>query len=229
MEFNEFHEQEEFFVQNFIQLDLMPYFLASDSVKVGKHGFPQLEKENFIPETPVLPFNYLPAAMNRPPCWYHCFIADVQFNRLYRYIWRYTNILRYIKGLISTDFSLFRDYDEESQIENCRKNRVMDYALQKFGVPIIPTAGFASESSFDWCFDGLPLNSTVAVTTNCIGNDPEAKRLFVWGIAAMIEKIYPTAIVVCGKCPSWLFENYPEIKIIQIPSYSQLWKERRAA
>ena len=215
--------------KNFIQLDLMRYFLAGDAVEVGKYGFPQLEKENFIPEAPVLPFNYLPSAMQRPPCWYHCFIADIQFNRLYRYIWRYKKILQYIKGLISTDFSLFRDYDEEIQIENCRKNRVMDYALQKLGVSILPTAGFAGESSFDWCFDGLPLNSTVAVTTNCIGLDPEAKRLFVWGITTMIDKICPTAIVVCGKCPNWLLENYPAIKIIQIPSYSQIWNARRAA
>lgn len=30
---------------------------------------------------------------------------------------------------------------------------------------MIPTAGFADESSWEWCFDGLPHNSTVAVTT----------------------------------------------------------------
>ena len=212
-----------------VQLDLIKFFLAGDAELVGKYGFPKLKKVNFIPEMPVLPFNYLTSAMQRPPCWYHCFIADDQFNRLYKNFWRYEKNLKYIKGLISADFSLFRDYDEETQIENCRKNRVIDYALQQRGISMIPTAGFADESSWEWCFDGLPLNSTVAVTTNCIGKDPEAKRLFVWGIHAMIEKIFPTAIVVCGKCPNWLFEKYPAIKIIQIPSYSQMWKARRAA
>ena len=104
--------------------------------------------------------------------------------------------------MISTDFSLFRDADLDTQIENCRKNRAVDYAIQQLGVPLIPTAGFVGEDTWQWCFDGLPTHSTVAVTTNCIGRDPEAKRLFIGGIAAMVDKLQPTTIVVCGKCPN---------------------------
>ena len=154
------------------QCDLIVEFLAGDAPKVGKYQFPKLQKTNSIPDTLVLPFNYITKAMYRLPCWYHCFIADEQFQRLYRNFWHYKEILtKFIKGIISTDFSLFRDASEEEQIENCRKNRAVDYALQKLGVPIIPTAGFAGESSWKWCFDGLPSHSTVAVTTNCIGTD----------------------------------------------------------
>ena len=116
--------------------------------------------------------------------------------------------------------------DEEEQIENCRKNRAVDYALQQLGVPIIPTAGFAGESSWKWCFDGLPLHSTVAVTTNCIGNDCEAKRLFAGGINVMINKIFPETIIVCGKCPEWMQTKYPKVRVIQIPNYSQMWHAR---
>lgn len=89
-------------------------------------------------------------------------------------------------------------------IAKCRANRFVDYTLQQAGIPMIPTAGFADESSWEWCFDGLLLNSTVAVTTNCLGRDREAHRLFVGGINTMVEKIHPTAIVVCGKVPDWL-------------------------
>lgn len=129
------------------------------------------------------------------------------------------------QGLISADFSLYRDFPEEILISNCRANRLVDYALQQAGIPMIPTAGFAGESSWEWCFDGLPKNSTVAVTTNTV-NDREARRLFVGGINAMVEKTQPTAIVVCGKCPDWLEKRFPEIQIVQIPNYSQMWHER---
>ncbi|MBQ7630576.1 MAG: DUF4417 domain-containing protein [Selenomonadaceae bacterium] len=91
---------------------------------------------------------------------------------------------------------------------------------------MIPTAGFAGESSWERCFDGLPLNSTVAVTTNCLGRDRETHRLFVGGINAMIKKIQPTAIVVCGKVPDWMQKRHPNIQIIHIPSYSEIWQER---
>ena len=131
-----------------------------------------------------------------------------------------------MKGIISADFSLFRDYPEEVLIAKCRANRLVDYALQQAGIPMIPTAGFAGESSWEWCFDGLPHNSTVAVTTNCLGRDREAHRLFIGGINAMVEKIHPTAIIVCGKVPAWLPKRHPNIQIIHIPSYSEMWHER---
>ena len=209
------------------QCDLIGAFLSAEADKVGKYDFPQLQQNNYLPDTEVLPFNYITKAMFRKPCWYHCFINDKQFQRLYRNFWHYKEILtKFIKGLISTDFSLFRDMDEAEQIENCRKNRAVDYALQKLGISVIPTAGFAGESSWKWCFDGLPTNSTIAVTTNCIGNDPDAKRLFIGGIRAMVNKIQPNTIIVCGKCPDWLFTKYPKIKIVQIPNYSQMRRER---
>ena len=42
----------------------------------------------------------------------------------------------------------------------------------------------------------------------------------------MITKIQPTAIVVCGKCPDWLEIRFPDIQIVKIKNYSQLWHER---
>lgn len=120
---------------------------------------------------------------------------------------------------------MYRNYPEEFLINNCRANRIVDYALQQEGIPMIPTAGFAGESSWEWCFDGLPLNSTVAITTNTL-RDKEAHRLFVGGVNTMIAKIQPTAIVVCGKYPDWLEKRFPDIQIVQIPSYSQMWHER---
>lgn len=41
------------------------------------------------------------------------------------------------------------------------------------------------------------------VTTNCLGRDCEAHGLFVGGINTMVEKIHPTAIIVCGKVTDW--------------------------
>ena len=42
----------------------------------------------------------------------------------------------------------------------------------------------------------------------------------------MVKKIYPNAIVVCGKCPEWIAKKFPDIQVIQIPNYSQMWHSR---
>ena len=133
-----------------------------------------------------------------------------------------------LKGFISTDFSLYRDYDD-LLIWNCFRNRVMAYAIQKAGGIVIPTAGFGPERTWKWCFDALPHNSSVAVTTNGILDDPEAKRIFVGGIDALVNTIHPVNLIVCGKYPDWLNSKYPEVNIIGIPSYGQTWQKRRCA
>lgn len=219
MEFEEF--------KLYVKRRLSQEFLPDDVPLTGKYDFPQLASVNYLPEEPVLPFNYLKSSVKKGRYWYHCFTADKNFNRLYTHFQEYAEILlRGAKGLISADFSLYRDYPEEMLINTCRDNRAVDYALQQAGLPVIPTAGFAGESSWEWCFDGLPLNSTVAVTTNCLGRDRETHRLFVGGINAMVKKIHPTAIVVCGKIPAWLPKRHPDIQIVHIPSYSEMWHER---
>lgn len=69
----------------------------------------------------------------------------------------------------------------------------------------------------------------LAITTNGIWTDPEAKRLFVGGVDALIQSKKPINLIVCGKIPSWLFAKYPEVNIIGIPSFGQQWHERRCA
>lgn len=217
-------ERDEF--KTYLEINLCVPPVSGDIPTAGKYNFPQLARVNYLPEEPVYPFNYLKSTVTKGRYWYHCFTAEKNFHRLYNSFSDYVELLQQTKGIISADFSLFRDYPEEILIDKCRANRLVDYALQRAGIPMIPTAGFAGESSWEWCFDGLPLNSTVAVTTNCLGRDREAHRLFVGGINTMIKKIHPTAIVVCGKVPAWMQKRHPDIQIIHIQSYSEMWHER---
>ena len=192
----------------------------------GKYNFPQLAQTNYLPEEPVFTFNHLKSKSKEGRYWYHCFTDEKYFYRLYNRFEDYAKYFPLVKGIISADLNLFRDYPEQILIDKCCANRMIDYALQQAGVPMIPTAGFADEPSWEWCFDGLPLHSTVAITTNTLGKDREAHRLFVGGVNAMVKKIQPTAIVVCGKCPDWLQTKFPDIQIVQIPNHSQMWHAR---
>ena len=100
---------------------------------------------------------------NRISHWYHCFVDDNMFERFWHGFWKYKTYFSSVAGLISTDFSIYRDIPEETQIRNCYRNRVMAYAMQKLNPNIIPTAGFGGENTWEWCFDGLPHNSTVGL------------------------------------------------------------------
>lgn len=212
-----------------VQFDLLGEMLIGNAPRVGHYGFPQLKQENFIPTDRVKSFNYLLSTPDIENWWFHCFCDDYQFQRLWTNFDRYLPLLKSCSGLISTDFSLYRDYTDDVLIWNCYRNRAMAYAMQAAGCNVIPTAGFGGEHTWSWCFDGLPKQSTVAVTTNGTLSDPEAKRLFVGGIDALVNTVAPSAIVVCGRYPEWLNSKYPGVRIIPIHSFSQQWATRRCA
>ena len=200
--------------------------LASDATIVGKHGFPALMPQKLIPDTMPLPMNYMMSDVNISKNWYHCFVGDEQFERYWHNFYKYVPYIRSAKGLISTDFSIYRDIPEETQIRNCYRNRVLTYAMQKINPNVIPTAGFGGENTWNWCFDGLPKHSTFAITTNGVLSDPEACRLFIGGVDTLVQTREPYALVVCGNYPEWLDTKYPKIRIIPILSYSQMWRSR---
>lgn len=66
-----------------------------------------------------------------------------------------------------------------------------------------------------------------AITTNGTLSDPEARRLFIGGVDALVHTCKPYALVVCGRYPEWLNTKYPGVRIIPILSYSQMWNSRR--
>lgn len=211
------------------QCDFIGEFLAGDAPKVGRYGFPALMPENHIPGSNSLPANYLTSTPDLSQYWIHYFVSDTYSFRLWRNFEYYLPLLKKCAGVIGSDFSLFRNYSTEQLILNCYRNRVLAYALQQAGCRIIPTASFAGEDTWSWCFDGLPIHSTVAVTTNGILSDREACRLFIGGIDALVATVDPRAIVICGKYPAWLNTKYPNVHIVPIPSYSQLRHNRKGS
>ena len=205
-----------------IQYDLNPYFLANGAELVGKYKFPQLLPQKNIPSSMPLPINYMLSQKLLEDKWFHCFVHDYRFERFWNNFDKYIPYFEKIKGVIATDFSLYRNYDENMQIWNCRRNRSITYAIQKINPNVIPTAGFGGENTWSWCFDGLPKNSTVAITTNGVLSDREARRLFVGGVDALVKTVHPYAIVICGNYPKWLNTKYPNIKIVPIFNFSQM-------
>lgn len=209
------------------QLDFFGNFYTLGADFTGKYKFPVLQQQRNLPDKMALPINYMLSTQNLNDNWFHCFVGDKQFNRFWYSFDKYIPYLKSVGGIISTDFSIYRNDDEDIQIRNIYRNRVMAYAMQKVNPNTIPTAGFGAENTWNWCFDGLPFHSTVAITTNGTLTDPEAQRLFVGGVDALVQTVKPYALVICGNYPNWLNTKYPNIIIIPIFNYSQMRKLRR--
>ena len=121
---------------------------AGGAKKVGKYKFPELKEIQLVPNGQVKSFNYMLSTECLNEYWFHCFCDDYQFERLWNNFYYYIPYILKAKGFISTDFSLYRDYNDDILIWNCYRNRVMAYACQKAGATMIPTAGFGGENTW---------------------------------------------------------------------------------
>ena len=196
------------------------FSIFSELQFVGKYSMPKIEPITNAKILNLLTFNYAKTCLS--PAQYHlCFyIDDYQFERLWNEPQKYLYLLEQFKGLIGPDFSMYRDFPVILNIYNCWRNKVLTAYWQKLGLEVIPNVSWSDESSYDWCFDGLPKNSILAVSTNGVLKDKVAKAMFIAGFREMKRRLQPIKVVMVGSVPKEL-EDEPNL--IKFESYSSLF------
>ena len=140
------------------------------------------------------------------------------FKKVYDQSDRLIKGLKRFEGIITPDFSLFPEMAKPQRIWNCYKSRTIAYYLQQEGLNIIPSVAWAMEEDLEWCFDGLPENSSIAISTNGCKSEPYSKRIFLLGVEKLQEKLKPFKLIICGS----IFEELRKYdNIIQYNSFSQ--------
>lgn len=125
----------------------------------------------------------------------HFFVDDYRFNGIYDHPERTLPRYSQYAFLLSPDYSTYSDMSMWRQLENVAKNRWVGAYWQSKGLTVIPTVSWGLAQSFDFCFDGIEKNATVAV--GMIGCK-RSKLLFMRGYNAMLEKIEPSKIICFG-------------------------------
>ena len=77
---------------------------------------------------------------------------------------------------------------------------------------MIPTVCWSDEKSFEWCFDGEPVGSTVAVSSVGTQNNKTAKAAFLAGYEAMCDRLRSEAILFYGNVPEECKGNIMRVK-----------------
>jgi hypothetical protein len=128
----------------------------------------------------------------------HFFLDDFKFERVWNTPKKYLNVLKQYEGVCSPDFSLYTDYPIALQIYNVYRNRALGKYWQRNGIKVIPTIGWSTPESYDFCFLGIEPRSTVVISSLGILRDKEAIELFIMGFDEMKEQIKPDHIHFYG-------------------------------
>lgn len=139
---------------------------------------------------------------------YVCFYIDDYLFDSTRGIWfrphKTLSILKHFAGVITPDFSTYQDFPIALQIYATYRMRAYGYWLGKNGIAVINNVRGGFPETYDFCFEGIPKNSIVAIGT--VGGNPrkiiDRERFESW-LYEMVKRLNPHTIIVYGSAKAF--------------------------
>ena len=207
--------------------DVFNSFLVANADYDGYIELPVVKTSDLLPDKVISFSKAMSKTWNDFDCWVVFYEHDRKFERLWNNPRQYLNKLKKFKGVISPDFSLYRNMPLCMQMWNTYRGRAVACWLQNNGVEIIPNLRFGDERTFSFCFDGIEENKTVAVGTHGCIKRKEDKIFFRVGLARMVQRLSPKIIIVYGSAPDNIFKPYKDMGIKIIAFESEFSKSRK--
>ena len=203
-----------------------------DLERTGEYDIPVLQPVQVdFSKYKWVPFNYATGIKadhkGAPKMGVHFFVNDYIFKSVWGSLGRYTDMMRKFGCMCTPEFSAYLDYPKALQIYNYYRSMAVGQFWQRAGLTVIPTIYWGIPYTWDWCFQGMPENSSVAVSTSTIGKSKGCKRIFLYAFDKMIETLHPYNILWYGDYYSEC-DKYGDL-IFKVPSFSsQRWRGRKS-
>ncbi len=167
---------------------------------VGEYDFPEMypiQIDN-LKDIPLQGFNYALKETHPENIGVHFFLHDYQFERVWKYPDRYTECLSKFAFVLSPDFSPYADIPKALKIFNVYRKMWCGRYWQEHGMKVIPTITWGNDEDLEWCLEGVPKHSTIAVSTMGEGRWANFKALKDnWDY--LLWKLKPETILLYGK------------------------------
>jgi len=196
----------------------------------GKYGTPWLRQVTEYESVKWIPFNYVGSIgkkyKDKSMLGVHFHLHDYQFERLWTSPDLYIDKLKQFKYITSPEFSVYSDMPKAIQVYNHFRMHWVGRYLSDHGITVIPTILWSIPQTFEFCFDGEPVDSVVCISSVGLSNKKDSKDawdIFWMGWDEMIKRIYPRIILMNGHIP-------PEIENDVIPlerAYTLFNKEKK--
>ena len=190
-------------------------YLTKDAILVGDPGIPMLMDlhNTQIPKN-IIPFSKALSCKDHRQ-YVHFYEHDREFSRVLTSTSRYLDVLKQFDGIITPDCSMLINQAPCLQQTNTYMNRAVGYFFQRNGLPVIPNVRWSDESSFAYCFLGIPKHTIVCVSTHGCIKTTDQREMFRKGMYAMLRELEPSAVLVHGYMPDDIFGDFAGMAIFR--------------
>lgn len=142
----------------------------------------------------------------------HFFEYDFKFECVWNFPDRYAEVLKQYDAVVTPDFSYYIDFPKALRIYNKYRMHWITAYYQELGITMIPLIRYGLKEDWDWCFDGYPIGSVVAISTVGSGKSKELIQAGMDGYKEMLERLQPKEILVYTNSFDYLPGNVRYIK-----------------
>lgn len=166
----------------------------------NEYGFPNMYPTHIdnLKDIPLQGFNYALKETNPENIGVHFFLHDYQFERVWKYPDRYTECLSKFAFVLSPDFSPYADTPKALKVFNVYRKMWCGRYWQEHGLKVIPTITWGNDEDLEWCLEGVPKHSTIAISTMGEGRWANFRALKTnWH--RILDTLEPETILLYGK------------------------------
>lgn len=150
-----------------------------------------------IVPTSLVSFNAALTAKDHNQC-VHFFIDDYQFERIWNLPDRYVECLKKFQCVIAPDFSQYTDMPYPQRMWNNYRGKLIGAWLQSQGATVIPNVTWSLPDSYDYCFNGIPQQSVIAINSTGAARYGLTRYLWLKGYREAVRRLNPIAIIRYG-------------------------------
>ena len=168
----------------------------NEQLTEGYYQMPIIEPTDYIPED-LIGFNYMLTSDNYDSG-VHFYVDDYQFERVWNQPLLYLEKISDFSCMLTPDFSLYTEMPIAMKIWNTYRSRLIGQMAQQMGIVVIPTVSWCEKETFDFCFDGLPKQSTLSISTIGVKREDYNFNLWKAGVDEMIARLEPKTLLIYG-------------------------------
>lgn len=176
----------------------------------GVWQMPIIHNDQYVPDH-MIGFNYAKTSKDFDAA-IHFFVDDYQFERIWKQPEKYNGILSRFEAVLSPDFSLYMNMPLPMKMWSIYRSRCLGNYWQRQGLKVILTLSWAEPDTYQFCFEGIPKESIVAISTIGVKKNDDAFEIWKNGVDEMIRQIEPSVILCYGGKVEYPFPENIEIK-----------------
>lgn len=216
---------------NLANYDIFHSRYYTGATYVGDFEMPKIEGTDQVPDRLIRFSDAKSRKRDDLNAWVAPYEHDVKLRPFWRNAFKYMDSLLEHPGIISRDFSMYRNMPFALQYWNCFRGRLLGSLYERCGGFCIPNVRPSDRRSYSYNFDGLPTEATISMGTLGAISTPEDEAIFTTYVDETVKRLRPKNIIVYGVAPDEVFRTALDAgcNVVSFPTQSSIaHKQKRA-